>query len=59
MGFGLGWSRRKFLAVSGAAATQAAAELKGLGQAGGAAEHSRLRQQRMRRKRRERCLRRA
>jgi hypothetical protein len=33
MGFGLGWSRRKFLAVSGAVATQAAAELKGLGQA--------------------------
>ncbi len=38
MGFGLGWSRRKFLAVSGAAATQAAAELKGLAQTAGAAQ---------------------
>jgi hypothetical protein len=37
MGFGLGWSRRKFLAVSGAVITQAAAEAKGLGQAADAA----------------------
>jgi hypothetical protein len=34
---GLGWSRRRFLAVSGAAAAQAAAGLKGLGQAAGSA----------------------
>lgn len=46
MGFGLNWSRRKFLAVSGAVATQAAAELKGLGQATGAAESAGAAQQR-------------
>jgi Domain of unknown function (DUF4450) len=40
MAFGLRWSRRKFLAVSGAVATQAAAELKGLGQAAGTAGDS-------------------
>ena len=33
MRFGRGWSRRRFLAVSGATAAQAAATLKGLGQA--------------------------
>jgi hypothetical protein len=36
MRFGAGWSRRRFLAVSGGAAAQAAAGLKGLGQAAGA-----------------------
>src|ERR1700722_20216625 len=35
MRVGRGWSRRRFLAVSGGAAAQAAAGLKGLGQAGG------------------------
>jgi hypothetical protein len=37
MKFGRGWSRRRFLAVSGGAAAQAATGLKGLGQAGSAA----------------------
>ena len=37
MRFGKRWSRRRFLAVSSAAATQAAAILKGFGQASGAA----------------------
>jgi hypothetical protein len=37
MRFGRGWSRRRFLAVSGGAAAQAAAGFKGLGQAAGAA----------------------
>ncbi len=46
MGFGLGWSRRKFLAVSGAVATQAAAELKGLGQAAGSTDSAATAQQR-------------
>jgi hypothetical protein len=37
MRFGRGWSRRRFLAVSGGVAAQAAAGLKGFGQAGNAA----------------------
>src|ERR1035441_1977680 len=37
MRFDKGWSRRRFLAVSGATAAQAAVGLKGLGQATGAA----------------------
>ena len=38
MRFGRGWSRRRFLAVSSAAAAQAASGFKGLGQAGGAGD---------------------
>jgi hypothetical protein len=37
MRFGKGWSRRRFLAISGAAAAQAATGLRGLGQAAGSA----------------------
>jgi hypothetical protein len=46
MRFGKRWSRRRFLAVSSAVVAQAAAGLKGLGQAPGAAESAAAAQQR-------------